>query len=64
MAGKIHAKLKNMGYQTSINTVAAIMHDNGWFSIRGSAKKNYVKRQERKRNILKQHFTVSRPNEV
>lgn len=63
-AGKIHALLKNMGYQISINTVAAIMHENGWFSIRGGAKKKYLQLQERKRNILKQQFTVSKPNEV
>ena len=40
------------------------MHENGWFSIRGCAKALYEMNQKRKENILKQQFTVSRPNEV
>lgn len=63
-AGKIHAILQNSGYQVSPNTVASIMHDNGWFSIRGGSKKQYLKLQERKQNILNQQFNVSKPNEV
>lgn len=63
-AYKIHALLQNMGYRISPNTVADIMHKNGWFSVRGGAKKQYLQLQERKRNILKQQFTVSKPNEV
>ena len=63
-AWKIHAILQGMGYHISPNTVAAIMHENGWFSVRGGAKKKYMKLQERKRNLLNQQFDVSRPNEV
>ena len=63
-AWKIHAILQGMGYHISPNTVAAIMHENGWFSVRGGAKKKYMKLQERKRNLLNQRFDVSRPNEV
>ena len=63
-AYKIHAILKSMGYRISKNTVANIMHENGWFSVRGGAKKKYLKLQERKRNLLNQQFNVSRPNEV
>ena len=40
------------------------MHQNGWFSIRSGAKKLYLLQNERRKNILNQHFTVSRPNEV
>lgn len=63
-AWKIHAILQGMGYHISPNTVAAIMHENGWFSIRGGAKKHYLQLQEKKRNILNQQFTVNKPNEV
>jgi transposase-like protein len=62
--GKVHAILKDRGYTVSINVVASIMHDNNWFSIRGGAKALYEINLERKENLLKQQFTVSRPNEV
>lgn len=63
-SSKIHAILKDRGYKVSQNTVAEIMHENGWFAIGGGAKKLYYMNLERKENILKQNFTVSRPNEV
>ena len=62
--GKVHAILKDRGYTVSINVVASIMHDNNWFSIRGGAKTLYEQNLARRENILKQQFTVSRPNEV
>ena len=62
--GKVHAILKDRGYTVSINVVASIMHDNNWFSIRGGAKTLYEINLERKENLLKQQFTVTRPNEV
>lgn len=62
--GKVHAILKDRGYTVSINVVASIMHDNNWFSIRGGAKALYEINLERKENLLKQQFTVTRPNEV
>ncbi len=63
-SGKIHAILKDRGYKVSQDTVADIMHKNGWFAIGTGAKKLYLMNQERKENILNQQFNVSRPNEV
>lgn len=62
--GKIAAVMNDRGYHVSPNTIAKIMHENGWFSIRGGAKALYEMNQKRKENILNQQFTVSRPNEV
>ena len=61
---KIHALLKNEGYKVSLNVIASIMHDNNWFSIRTGAKTLYELNLNRKENILKQQFIVTRPNEV
>ena len=63
-SGKIHAILKDRGYKVSQDTVADIMHKNGWFAIGTGAKKLYLMNQERKENILNQQFNVCRPNEV
>lgn len=63
-SSKIHAILKDRGYTVGQQTVADIMHENGWFSVVSGAKKLYLKSQERKQNILNQQFQVSRPNEV
>lgn len=63
-SGKIYAILKDRGYAISPKTVANIMHQNGWFSIRQSSKTIYLQNEERRKNILNQQFTVSRPNEV
>ena len=40
------------------------MQENDMFVIGTNAKKNYLKRLERKKNILSREFDVSRPNEV
>lgn len=40
------------------------MQENDMFVIGTNAKKNYLKRLERKKNILNHEFDVSRPNEV
>lgn len=61
---KIYAILKDRGYAISESSVAKIMHQNGLFSIRASAKTLYKKYLERKQNILQQQFHVSRPNEI
>ena len=61
---KIHAILKDRGYIVGQNTVADIMHENGWFCIGHGAKKLYYMNLERKEDLLKQQFTVTRPNEV
>lgn len=63
-ASKIHAILKDRGYIVGQNTVADIMHENGWFSIGNGAKKLYYMNLERKQNLLNQQFTVNRPDEV
>ena len=63
-SSKIAAIMKDRGYAVSERTVANIMHENGWFSIRSSAKTLYIQHQKRRENILKQQFTASHPNEV
>ena len=63
-ASKIHAILKDRGYIVGQNTVADIMHENGWFCIGHGAKKLYYMNLERKEDLLKQQFTVTQPNEV
>lgn len=61
---KITAILKDRGYATSEKTVADIMHENGWFSIRSSAKTLYLQQQKRRENLINRQFSTSRPNEV
>lgn len=63
-ASKIHAILKDRGYIVGQNTVADIMHENDWFCIGHGAKKLYYMNLERKEDLLKQQFAVTRPNEV
>ena len=63
-ASKVHAVLKDRGYKVGQQTVADILHENGWFAIGTSAKKLYYMNLERKENLLNQQFTVSKPNEV
>lgn len=58
-ASKINAILRSRGYIVADKTVAAIMHENGWFSVRGGAKAIYEMNKERKENILSQQFTAS-----
>lgn len=62
--GKVAAVMNDRGYSVGVATISKIMHENGWFSIRGGAKALYEMNQKRKENILKRQFTVSRPNEV
>lgn len=40
------------------------MHENGWFSICGGAKKLYEMSKQRKENILSQNFVATEPNQV
>lgn len=63
-AAKITALIKEQGYKTTEKTVAKILHENGWFSIRKSAKELYLKEKLRKENILRQEFHATRPNEI
>ena len=50
-ASKINAILRSRGYVVADKTVAAIMHENGWFSVRGGAKAIYEMNKERKENM-------------
>ncbi len=63
-AARVYAVLKDRGYQISEATVAKVMQRNGWFSVRGGAKKLHEASKARKENILNQEFMVSAPNEV
>ena len=63
-AGKITAIMNDRGYHTTYHTVASIMHENDWFSIRSCAKTLYLQNKARRENILNQEFNPARPNEV
>jgi transposase InsO family protein len=63
-ARKINAVLRLRGYTVADKTVAAIMHENGWFSVRGGAKRIYEMTKQRRENILSQQFVATAPNEV
>ena len=63
-AARIHAVVKDRGYNVAERTIAKIMQQNGWYSVRGGAKALHEASKARKENILNQAFTVSAPNEV
>ncbi len=63
-SSKITAIMKDRGYAISEKTVADIMHENGLFSVRSSAKTLYLQHQKRRENLLNRQFSTSRPNEV
>ena len=63
-AARVHAVLKDRGYHISEKTVAKVMQENGWFSVRGGAKALHEASKARKENLLNQVFTVAAPNEV
>ena len=63
-AAKIAALLRMDGYEISNKLVADIMRIEGLFSMRGGAKKRYQQSISKKENMVKQQFTVSRPNEI
>lgn len=63
-SGKIVAIMNDRGYKTTEKTVAKILHENGWFSIKSCAKTIYLQNKARKENILKQQFNPKSPNEV
>lgn len=56
--------LKSRGYKVAEKTVASIMHENGWFSVRGGSKTIYEMNKQRKENILNKQFIANAPNEV
>ena len=61
---KIAVVMKDRGYKISRRMVARIMRENGFFSVRSSAKTLYEKYNGRRENLLNQNFTASHPNEV
>ncbi len=63
-AGKIHAVLKEKGFQVSLKYVKRLMNQMNIKSIRSGMKKEYMKAQRKKKrvNLLLQNFTVSEPN--
>lgn len=63
-ASRIQILLQQRGYKVGTKTVSKIMHENGWFCIRGGSKALYEMNRQRKENILNQEFTVFAPNEV
>ena len=63
-AARIHAVVKDRGYNVAERTIAKIMQQNGWYSVRGGAKALHEASKARKENILNQAFTVSAPNKV
>ena len=62
-AAKIAALLRMDGYINSTKLVSDIMHNDGLFSMRSGAKKIY-QQSISKKNMIKQQFTVYRPNEI
>lgn len=65
-AKKIAAVLKNKGYKVGEHLVSELMFEMNLCSIRTDSKKVYNKlnKKLRKRNLLKQQFNVSAPNQV
>jgi len=63
-AEKIRIVLANSGIRTSKDRIAAIMKELDLHSVRTDAKKQYQKRQERKRNLLQRKFSAERPNQI
>lgn len=62
--GKVHALMKERGYDVSLRFVARIMHNNNWFAVRTSSKTLYEMNCRRKQNVLNQDFNVTSPNIV
>lgn len=62
--GKVHAVMKERGYDVSLRFVARIMHNNNWFAVRTSSKTLYEMNCRRKQNVLNQDFNVTFPNIV
>lgn len=65
-AEKIRTVLVQRGHQVSTEYVARLMKEMGLSSVRTTAKQNYLNLREsgKKRNVLRQQFNATRPNEV
>ncbi len=56
--------LRQKGVHVAEKTVADIMHNNGWFSLRAGAKKLFDQYNQTMKNVLNREFDVASPNEV
>ena len=65
-AEKIRTVLVQRGHQVSTEYVARLMKEMGLSSVRTTAKQDYLNLREsgKKRNVLRQQFNATRPNEV
>lgn len=65
-AEKIRTIFVQRGHQVSTEYVARLMREMGLFSIRTTAKQDYLKlhEPEKKKNILRQQFQADRPNQI
>ena len=65
-AEKIRTILMQRGHKVSTRFVADIMREMGLNCVRSTAKQEYLKLREpeKKKNILQQQFSASRPNEI
>lgn len=65
-AEKIRTILVQRGHKVSTRFVADVMREMGLTCVRSTAKQEYLKRREpeKKKNVLQQQFSVSRPNEI
>ncbi len=61
---KVCAILRERGYVVTEKTIADIMHENNWFSIKGGAKALYLQNQKRRENLLNQQFIAPSPNKI
>lgn len=65
-AEKIRTILIQRGHRVSTRFVADVMREIGLTCVRSTAKQEYLKLQEpeKKKNVLQQQFSASRPNEI
>ena len=56
--------MRDRGITVTERLVGAIMHTNGWFSVRTNAKALYEYCERRKENIIKQNFRAEKPNQI
>lgn len=65
-AEKIRTILTQRGHKVSMRFVADVMREMGLACVQSTAKQEYLKLQEseKKKNILQQQFSASKPNEI
>lgn len=65
-AEKIRTILVQRGHKVSTRFVADVMREMGLMCVRSTAKQEYLKLREpeKKKNVLQQQFSASRPNEI